>query len=159
MTDGLATDNGLPIYFGRAYIYERTSQGWVLDQTLLSTYATNSSLGFGSFGDLDGDRLVLVEAGNPGLGAPYTGIIRVFDHDGQRFVETARVTSPPELVAIPGLSVTRLRDRVTLDGDTMMMGAFGGGRRAMVWEKSPAAVWEFKQQIEPPPFTITSRFP
>lgn len=159
ITDGRAIDNGLPVFFGRAYIYEKTAGGWTLIQTLLSSYAVNGSLGFGTSGDLDGDRLVLLEPGNPGLGDPNTGIVRVFDHDGQQFVETARVTSPPELAAIPGGTNSPLNSRITLDGDTMMMGVRGGGRRAIVWERNAAGVWEFKQQIEPPPFSLTSRFP
>ena len=155
MTDSSATDNGEHVFLGRAYIYERVAETWTLTQTIQSTKTGNSHLFFGGSGGLEGNRLLLCEPGHPGIGAPNNGIIRLFDHDGQSFVETSRITSPPELAAIPGGFATPLNQPLVLDGDTLMMMAVD---RVIVWERSAAGVWEFTQQLTRPNFDPVSAF-
>jgi hypothetical protein len=157
LTDALATDDGEAVYRGRSYIYEKVAGSWSVVQTILSTYTGTGSLFSGGAGDLDGDRLVLTEAGHPGLGAPNTGLVRIFDHDGHEFVETAQLMTPSVLAGNPMGIPTRLDGLVSLDGDTLMMGVLGN--RVLVWERSPSGTWGYKQVLEPPSFALGARFP
>ncbi|MEM6572579.1 MAG: hypothetical protein AAF957_29460 [Planctomycetota bacterium] len=154
IADDLAVEGPTNVFGGRAYCYERVAGTWSLVQTLRSTAPGGESVFFGRDGDLEGDRLVLIEF-DEGLGNGSDGTYRVFDHNGHEFVESARLMSPGPDPAWQFSVPAPIFGPVTVGGNRIV------GRTSfdqlLIWKEHPSG-WILEQRLDPPPVSPVTAY-
>lgn len=109
----------------------------------------NAASGFGGGVALDGARLAIGSAGQDVDGTIDAGLIRVYEHSGAEWTESARVTHPtPGSIAIG--------DRIALDGPVLV--TLGRSRRTDVASEGRSiyvfrelgAAWALEAELRPP---------
>lgn len=102
---------------GSAYVFEKTSSGWQLQQKLTASDASSYSF-FGSSLAIDGDRIVVGAYGDPNAGI-YSGAAYVFVRLGSIWIQEQKLTGTENSVFDSfGISVA-------IKGDKIVCGAFG----------------------------------
>ena len=102
---------------GAAYVYEKTTAGWQLQQKLMAPDASPASF-FGNSVAIDGDRIVVGAFGDPNAGN-FAGAAYVFVRAGTEWSLEAKLTgSENSFVDQFGISVA-------IKGDRIVCGAFG----------------------------------
>jgi FG-GAP repeat len=102
---------------GAAYVFEKTTTGWQLQQKLLAYDASDHSF-FGTSVAIDGDRIVVGAYGDQNAGI-FAGAAYVFVRAGTKWTHEAKLTGSENSVADSfGISVA-------IKGDRIVCGAFG----------------------------------
>ena len=128
----LADDSG--VYAGAAYIYERSGTGVWVETTELLAAAVASADRFGISVAIDGERAVVGAYGDDDSG-PDAGAAYVFERSGTGdWVETDK------LLAVGGEATDYFGYTVAIDGDRVVVGAFGADA-AYVFERGGTGVW------------------
>ena len=106
---------------GSVYVYEFDGSQWNQQQKLTADVGTLSGR-FGSSLSISGENLVVGEPGNDDA-APDGGAAYVFGYDGNQWTQPQKLLpDDPEFVAEFGMAVA-------IDGETILVGAPGKGRR------------------------------
>ncbi len=133
-------------YTGAAYVFVRTSGGWLLQQELKASDA-QSAVAFGAAVALSGD-IALV--GAPGHSPPDTGLIQtgaayVYRRSGTTWAEAQQLTlSSPQ-------SYDYLGQSLAIEGGTAIIGAFGRNSlqgTAFVFDEVSGR-WQYEARLRP----------
>ena len=125
---------------GGAFVFERGPDGWAQTALLLSDDFSDQRLG--SAVALDGDRLVVTSLSRTG-GLP--GRVHVFESDGTDWVRT-------QIIAAPSPQASSFGHAVALDGDRLVVGAYGadgGAGAAYVYDALDGA-WSLTDRLAAP---------
>jgi hypothetical protein len=114
---GAQGDSPLGFGTGAAYVFQKTSSGWQLQQKLTASDSADHKF-FGASVAIDGDRIVVGAYGDQNNGI-FAGAAYVFVRSGSTWVEEQKLTgSENSFIDNFGLSVA-------IEGDTIVCGAFG----------------------------------
>ena len=102
---------------GAAYVYEKTTTGWQLQQKLMAHDASAASF-FGVSVAIDGDRIVVGAFGDQNAGN-FAGAAYVFVRAGTKWTPEAKLTGS-ENSAVDQFGIS-----VAIKGDRIVCGAFG----------------------------------
>ena len=114
---GAPWDSPLGFATGAAYVFEKTTSGWQLQQKLTADDSPSFRL-FGASVAIDGDRIVVGAYGDQD-GGNFAGAAYVFVRSGSTWVQEQKLTGSENSIADAfGFSVA-------IEGDTIVCGAFG----------------------------------
>lgn len=112
---GAPMDNGSAGNSGSVYVFGYDGSAWVEQHKLTASDAGGSDY-FGSFIDLDGNRVMITSYADDDVDTD-AGAVYVFDFDGSSWLETTKLTAS-DGVAYDGFGYS-----VSLDGDQAIVGA------------------------------------
>ena len=114
---GAQGDSPLGFGTGAAYVFEKTASGWQQQQKLTASDSASHKF-FGVSVAIDGDRIVIGAWGDQNAGV-FSGAAYVFVRSGTTWVEEQKLTGSENSFA-DGFGRS-----VTIEGDTIVVGAFG----------------------------------
>lgn len=133
---------------GAAYLYQRTSEGWILDSTFYGSQSPKKGR-FGSSVAIDGDVAVVASVRDPWAG-DWSGAVYVFRNMGPVWVEEAIIR------ASDGHADHRFGSSVAIYGDTIVVGADGDMDAAAesgalyLYQYAHGGLWIPQQKIKAP---------
>ena len=114
---GAPNDQAAGYGTGAAYVFEKTTSGWQLQQKLTAPDGSSYSF-FGTSVAIDGDRIVVGAYGDQNAGN-YAGAAYVFVHAGSQWTPEQKLTGS-ENSAFDSFGIS-----VAIQGDRIICGAFG----------------------------------
>ena len=152
-------------YFGpgSAYVYRFSGGEWQQEAQLAASDGKAFREQAGKFESQLFSRSVAVKGDSIAIGAPgnteaiaagYSGAVYLFEHDGQTWKETAKLTPERAPTQVDGLSPDRMRHGtfgalVALQGDTLAVGGDAGADDGYIYQRAENG-WQEQARIPVP---------